>query len=94
MFNCENTSVICIDIQEKLVNMLSNSAEIASNATKFLKYSKGGTIGLKNAVDLLNIQTNENYHNAYYDALYTAEVFKLVKSDKIQLKIFNSKRIK
>ncbi len=68
--------------------------DIQNIATKYLNYNKGGAIGLKNAVDMLNIKTNELYHNAYYDALYSAEVFKIVKSDKEQLKIFNSKRIK
>ena len=37
MLDCQNTSVVCIDVQEKLVNMLSNSEEIASNATKIMK---------------------------------------------------------
>ena len=63
-------------------------------ATKYLKYSRGGAIGLKNAVDLLEIKTDENFHNAYYDALYTAKVFKIVKSNKIPVKIFNSAHIR
>ena len=37
MLNCQNTSVVCIDLQEKLVNMLNNSEIIAQNATKILK---------------------------------------------------------
>ncbi len=68
--------------------------DVQNIATKFLKYNRGGAIGLKNAVDMLGIKTNEFYHNAYYDALYTAQVFRIVKSDQIQFKIFNSKRIK
>lgn len=67
--------------------------DVQSIATKYLNYSRGGAIGLKNAVDLLSIETEECYHNAYYDALYTSEVFKKVKTDNIQIKIFNSKRI-
>ena len=68
--------------------------DVQSIATKFLNYNRGGAIGLKNAVDMLQIKTDEFYHNAYYDALYTAQVFRKVKSDKLQFKIFNSKRIK
>jgi len=68
--------------------------DVQDIATKYLNYKKGGAIGLKNAVDMLGIKTSEFYHNAYYDALYTAEVFRIVKSEKISLKIFNSKRIK
>ncbi len=37
MFNENNTTVICIDVQEKLVNMLQNSAQIAENTTKIMK---------------------------------------------------------
>ena len=68
--------------------------DVQNMATKYLNYSKGGVIGLKNAIDMLNIKTGEFFHNAYYDALYTTEVFKIIKSEKIQLKLFNSKRIK
>ena len=37
MLDCQNTSVICIDLQEKLVNMLENSDFIATQATKFMQ---------------------------------------------------------
>lgn len=33
----KNTTVICIDIQEKLVNMLENKEQIASNCKKMMK---------------------------------------------------------
>ena len=46
MLNCQNTSVICIDLQEKLVNMLANSDFIANNATKLMK-----------AAHILNVDT-------------------------------------
>ena len=39
MLDCQNTSVVCIDLQEKLVNMLSNSEIIAQNATKLMNTS-------------------------------------------------------
>ncbi|MCI8806222.1 MAG: exonuclease domain-containing protein [Clostridiales bacterium] len=68
--------------------------DVQNIATKYLNYDRGGAIGLKNAIDMLNIKTGEFFHNAYYDALYTTEVFKIVKPEKIQLKLFNSKRIK
>ena len=46
MFDENNTAVICIDIQDKLVNMLNNSAEIISNTYKLMK-----------TADILNIDT-------------------------------------
>lgn len=39
MLNCENITVICIDMQEKLVNMLSNSEQIAKNAQILMQAS-------------------------------------------------------
>lgn len=46
MFDENNTTIICIDIQEKLVNMLVNKEEIVSNTFKIMK-----------AADILNIDT-------------------------------------
>ena len=46
MFDTGNTTVICIDVQEKLVNMLSNGTKVALNATKLLK-----------AVSILDVDT-------------------------------------
>jgi len=37
MFNSNDTTIICIDIQEKLVNMLKNGTTIASNCAKLMK---------------------------------------------------------
>ena len=37
MLNINDTTIICIDIQEKLVNMLSNSDEIALKCEKIMK---------------------------------------------------------
>ncbi|MBQ9149581.1 isochorismatase family protein [bacterium] len=46
MFAIEDTSIVCIDIQEKLVNMLSDSETIAKKCEK-----------LMNAAAILNIDT-------------------------------------
>ena len=46
MFDENNTTIICIDIQEKLVNMLQNSTQIAKNTEKLMK-----------AASILNIDT-------------------------------------
>lgn len=46
MFDENNTTVICIDIQEKLVNMLQNSQQIADNVAKIMK-----------AASILNLDT-------------------------------------
>ena len=54
---------------------------IQSYATHYLKYEPGRAIGLKNAVELLEIEIGDEFHNALNDAAYTAEVFKIVKPE-------------
>lgn len=70
--------------------------DIQKLATSFLKYSKGGTIGLKNAVEALNIEIDESmhFHNALSDAYYTAKVLQNINPEKLPVRIFNSKHIK
>lgn len=46
MLNTDNTTILCIDIQDKLVKMLNNAEEIKSNAIKLMK-----------AASILNIDT-------------------------------------
>lgn len=58
-------------------------------ASKYLKCPKGIHIGLNKAVDLLNIPLDSKFHNAFADAFYTAEIFKKIYSDKIQVKTYN-----
>ena len=68
--------------------------DIQSLATAYLKYSRGSTIGLKNAADLLNLPSDEEkFHDALYDALYTAKIFKIVKPENLTIKLFNSSHI-
>ncbi|MFV0314113.1 MAG: exonuclease domain-containing protein [Anaerotignum sp.] len=57
-------------------------------ATAFLKYDAGKAIGLKNAVTELNIDMNFPFHDAFYDASYTAEVFKIVRPKEITPALF------
>lgn len=68
--------------------------DIQALATAYLKYNKGTTIGLKNAADRLNLPSDEDrFHDALYDALYTAKIFKIVKPEKMTIKLFNSSHI-
>ncbi len=60
---------------------------------KYLKYGKGRSVGLKNAVELLGIEMNIPFHDALSDALYTAQVFKKVFECSDGIRIFNSKNI-
>ena len=67
---------------------------IQSFATSYLKYEPGRSIGLKNAVELLNIKITSDFHNALNDAVYTAEVFKLVKPEVLVTERFKASDIK
>ena len=50
--------------------------DIQHYATKLLNIPKGQKIGLKNAVEVLEIAIDGDFHDAFFDAHYTAEVFK------------------
>lgn len=57
--------------------------------SKFLSCEKGTNIGLKSTVELLGIPHNNEFHNAYNDAYFTAEIFKRIYCDKIKYRIYN-----
>lgn len=67
--------------------------DVQDKATKYLKFSKGGAIGLKSAIEMLQLPIKEEFHDALNDAFYTAEILKILKSEKMPIKIFNSKHI-
>ncbi|MFI3174672.1 MAG: 3'-5' exonuclease [Bacillota bacterium] len=48
-------------------------------ATSYLNYEIGKEIGLKNATLELNLDTALSFHNALNDAIYTSEIFKIVR---------------
>ncbi|NFI44146.1 exonuclease domain-containing protein [Clostridium botulinum] len=55
---------------------------------KYLNYPKSINVGLSNAVELFHITKNNDFHNAFNDAFYTAEVLKKIYSEKIKTKIY------
>lgn len=67
---------------------------IQSFATSYLKYEPGKAIGLKNAVELLNVSIESDFHNALNDAYYTAEIFKIVKPEILITERFKASDIK
>lgn len=86
-------TLLCVwgttDIKELVRNMkfydlstsyISKYIDIQKYASKYLKAPKNSKIGLRNAVELLNIPIKGEFHDAFNDAYYTAEVFKLVYS--------------
>lgn len=57
-------------------------------AAQYLNHETGKSIGLKNAVEALGIPEEDAFHNALYDAIYTAKVFAITHPAKIQPETF------
>jgi hypothetical protein len=53
-------------------------------ASKYLLCPKGTNVGLRNAVELLNIPVGSKFHDAFSDACYTTEVFKHIYNKNIK----------
>ena len=71
------------------VSKISNKyIDIQNYTSKLFKLPKGQKISLKNAVEALNIPIEGDFHDAFFDAHYTAEIFKSVYSKKLSPSIF------
>jgi DNA polymerase III epsilon subunit-like protein len=93
--------ILCVwgaaDIKELVRNLkfhnLSTSYvpkyfDLQKYASKYLKAPGKSRIGLRNAIELLNIPIEGEFHDAFNDAYYTAEVFKLIYNDNIKPMIY------
>lgn len=79
----------------KLLNkhLILKYINVQDMATSYLKYSKGGNIGLKKAIELLNIPIKEEFHDALNDAIYTTKILIKILKTPLPIKIFNSRHI-
>ena len=93
--------ILCIwgvtDIKELIRNVkfyklstshISKYIDIQKYASKYLKAPEKSRIGLRNAIELLSIPIEGEFHDAFNDAYYTAEVFKLIHNDNIKPMIY------
>ena len=62
-------------------------------AAKYLKRPSGMAIGLKNAITELSLTSELPFHNALHDAIYTAEIFKIVQRPNMEIHMFNMANI-
>lgn len=62
--------------------------DLQDYTSKYFKVPGGKRIGLRNALDFLSIDINSEFHNAFNDAYYTAEIFKKLYNDLIKPKIY------
>ena len=86
-----------VDIKELVRNIkfynLSTSyvykyIDIQKYLSKYLKAPAKSRVGLRNAIDLLNIPIEGEFHDAFNDAHYTAEVFKIIHNENIKPMIY------
>lgn len=64
--------------------------DIQYHASKYFE-TKGKTrIGLKNAIELLNIPIDGDFHDAFNDAYYTCEIFKNIYQKSMKPLIYDS----
>ncbi|SFD17200.1 3'-5' exonuclease [Clostridium uliginosum] len=99
----DDETVLCVwgivDVKELMRNIkfhnlstLSISKyyiDIQKYASKYFKVPKGCRIGLKNAIEFLNISTEGEFHDAFNDAYYTTEVFKSIHNDHMKPEIYS-----
>ena len=74
-------------------DIVAEYIDVQQIMAKFLRYGKGRSIGLKNAMVMLGIKTDIPFHNALSDAVYTAEAFKRIHECGDGIRVFNSKHI-
>lgn len=88
-----------VDIKELLRNIkfynlsttyISKYIDIQKCASKYLKAPIKSKIGLRSSIELLNIPIEGEFHDAFNDAYYTAEVFKRIYDDNIKPMIYTS----
>ena len=63
--------------------------DIQLHASKYFNAPSGSRIGLRNAIELLNIPIENNFHNAFNDALYTTEVFRQIFDHTIKIQEYH-----
>ena len=58
-------------------------------ASTYLGQEAGHAIGLKNAVDALELEIDLPFHNALHDAIYTARIFRIVHPNPLVPEVFH-----
>lgn len=103
-FSGDDEIVLCVwgtvDIKELLRNIKFHRLpdfnfklfiDVQRYASRYFRCSKGIRIGLKNAVENLNISSENEFHDAFNDAFYTSEVLKIIYDDSVTPKVYNPK---
>lgn len=62
-------------------NWIKHSCDIQRLCMNYLNHSKSQQIGLKAAVETFNLDMDYKFHKALNDSIYTAKIFKEIKSN-------------
>lgn len=101
-----NENILCTwgisDIKELLRNIKYHKLDISIipkeyiniqlYASKYIHCPKGTSVGLRSAVELLNIPLDNEFHDAFNDAYYTTEVFKRIYNHDIKPALYQSSK--
>lgn len=99
-----NESILCMwgksDMKELLRNIKYHDLDtsiipkeyinIQLYASRYLHCPNGGNVGLRNAAELLNIPLGSKFHDAFNDACYTADIFKLIYNHDLKPALYHS----
>nr|WP_312291979.1 3'-5' exonuclease [Clostridium chromiireducens] len=70
--------------------------DVQKYASKYFNAPNKSRIGLRNTIEFLNLPIKGEFHDAYNDAFYTSEVFKLIYNNNIKASVYTpepSKRV-
>jgi len=75
--------------EQDIMGITDQYINIQPMAAHYLNHENGKSIGLKTAVEALDLTIESPFHDALYDAQYTAKVFSIVKTDTMTPDVFH-----
>lgn len=64
--------------------------DVQNLASKHIKTPKGTKIGLKAAIEFFNLPIEKDFHNAFNDAFYTAQIFQRLYNSNVEINTYGN----
>ena len=74
----------------KTLDNLKRYIDVQKLMSKYVKTPKGTKVGLGTAVEFFDISATKEFHDAFNDAYYTAEIFKKLYNPEIKFNIYEN----
>lgn len=74
----------------KTLNNLKRYIDVQKLMSKYIKTPKGTKVGLGAAVEFFDISATKEFHDAFNDAYYTAEIFKKLYNPEIKFNVYEN----